>query len=301
MSHFPVRRALALRLSAAAMASLVLPILAGCGGTTESVATATPDAAADVVSLLPQEVVDRGTLRVAMSVGTAPTKFIDPDDGKTMRGLDPDIAAALGKTMGLSVEIEGGSLDQVIAGLQAGRYDIAVSQMGINADRLEIFDFVEYFSSGSALATTAGGDGPQDFDSLCGRSVGVQSGSIQATEYLPAVSADCESGGEAAIDIQSFQDQPSALLALNSGRIDAVFGDKPVLEFAADKDGQVEVVADFSELKPVGIAMADGSELLPAVEAGMQRLIDDGTYAEILSEWGVTALGIEQAVSRTEE
>lgn len=257
---------------------------------------------ASVAALVPDAYKKRGTLRAVMSVGTAPTKYLDPSDGKTMLGSDPELAVALGAVMGLDVEVSGVALDQIVTGLQSARYDFAVSQMGVTPERLEVLDMIEYSSSAAALASAKDNPLKLSFDTLCGHTVGGQAGSVQLTTYLPTVSEACIEKGEAPVIGQDFSDQQSALLALKSGRIDAVFGDKPVLSYAVKQDpDSYAVAADYTEARPVAIAVPNDSDLLPALEAALNTLVENGAYGDIMDKWGLTELNIAAAKVRTDQ
>ena len=80
----------------------------------------------------------RGTLKVALEGTYPPFNF---KDGGTLAGYDVDVARLLAQRMGLKAEFISSEWASILAGLSAGRYDVIVSQVGINAKRELAFDF----------------------------------------------------------------------------------------------------------------------------------------------------------------
>jgi len=281
----------------AIVGALLACLLAGCAGGAETDASAGVITAAPVPAvqaLVPEQVRARGTLTAVMSIGNAPLHYPAPDSSGHMLGVDPDLAKALGETMGLRVNVVGVSFDQIVPGLQSGRYDLAVSQMAISPTRLKVLDFVEYMNSDTGLGTRAGNPLGLSAHALCGRLVGASNGSVQQSSYLPTLSTQCTEQGKPPIGIRNFPDQQKAILALVSGRVDGVFVDSPVIQYAAGRVPDIAVVDRFQgESSPaVGIGLNKGSTLTAAVQAGLAQLSRDGVYDRILAKWAVSSNGL---------
>src|SRR3954466_3396735 len=91
---------------AAAGAALALAA-GGCGtasAQTDGTATGTVAVDQQVRALLPQAIRQRGRLRLATDPSYAPMESYAPD-GRTIIGLDADLAAALGSVTGIQVEL----------------------------------------------------------------------------------------------------------------------------------------------------------------------------------------------------
>jgi len=77
------------------------------------------------------------------------------------------------------------------------------------------------------------------------------------------------------------------------GRADAVLGDSPGILYAIVKTkGKLQKAGDMAKAVPYGLAVAKDSGMAKAVQAAMQSMVDDGTYAKILDKWGVGDGGI---------
>lgn len=252
----------------------------------------TNDVVQEIADLVPDDIRDRGVIQVAMTIGMAPLNY--PDEGSSdLVGFNPDIAEQLGELMDMDVEIHGVSLDQILPGIEAGRYDMAVSNMAITDERLQVLDFVEYYFSSSYMGVRTGNPDEISLDDPCGISIGVGNGSFQQTDVMPGLSQACEEAGEEPLDVQSFPDQQTAALALSSARLDAVAMDGPVLLYAADRDPNIEPLDRITEGSNVGIGVAKDTGLLEPVHAAVAELMENGNYGVTLENYGMTELGLD--------
>ena len=115
-----------------------------------------------------------GTLVVATDATYAPNEFIGTD-GKTVSGMDPDLAAALGSALHRKVKVVNATFDAIIPGLASGKYDLGMSSFTDTKAREKVVDFVTYFSAGTSFYVKASG-GPtiNSLADLCGHSVAVE-------------------------------------------------------------------------------------------------------------------------------
>lgn len=288
------------------VATVALLALTGCSSSADNAPNPSPNAgSADqarptaefnkkAAALVPQDIAKAGVLQVATTIGMAPLGYPDEKSGQ-LAGFNIDIMNEIGDVLGLKVEMHGATMDQIIPGIQAGRYDATASNMAITPERQKVLDFVQYYFASSSLATKAGNPEKITVDNLCGKSVGVSNGSFQQTSVMPAKSEACQKAGKKPLDVQSFPDQQKAVLALSSGRLDTVAGDTPVLLYAANLNKQIEVGDKLTAGSIVGIGMDKGSPLVEAVSAAMNDLIDSGTYKKTLDVYGIGDLGIDHS------
>ncbi|MFF2028831.1 ABC transporter substrate-binding protein [Arthrobacter sp. NPDC058192] len=279
-----------------AAVSLAGALLTGCSNPS-TVSAATPEAAktsgsnaavetdAAAAAALPQAIREKGTLTVTMSQSSPPLHFM-AGDGTTTIGVDPEVAAALGQSLGLKTTVVSGPFDGIIPGIGAGKFDMAISQMSPSAERMKVLDFVDYYQSGSGIGVAPGNPQHLTVDTLCGKRVGVLKGSFQDLKRLPALSEACTSSGKEAIQAMTYPDMQAPNLALTAGRIDAVYVDGPTLGYAIKQGGQLELLGE-KDLSPVSIGFKKGAGLEKAVQLGMQSLVKSGKYKEILDKWGV--------------
>ena len=149
-------------------------------------ATPEPEMAAikdtSLVAKLPASLQSGGTLKVAADASYAPDEFLDTD-GKTVIGMDADLAKAIGQVLGLQVTVANVSFDAIIPAIQDGRYDLGMSSFTDTADREKSVDFVTYFSAGTSFYVSAT-DGPdiETLADLCGHTVAVEAGTTEESD-----------------------------------------------------------------------------------------------------------------------
>jgi cyclohexadienyl dehydratase len=80
------------------------------------------------------DIIKRGTLRVGMTGDYKPFTYLDKESGK-FRGFDVDMAAALGKALGVKVEYVQTAWPQLMKDFEADSFDIAMGGVSITLDR----------------------------------------------------------------------------------------------------------------------------------------------------------------------
>ncbi|MEU7864304.1 ABC transporter substrate-binding protein [Nonomuraea sp. NPDC049141] len=276
--------------------------LAGTACTTQSTVTSAPATSArasgqvttavddKAAGLVPGDVKARGTLTIASASTNAPMEFLDAD-GKTFIGFDIDFSDAIAATLGLKATHINSTFDAIIPGLAARKYHMGMSGFFMTEARQRVVDFVPYLRDGSALVVPRGNPLKLAMDpvTLCGHRVAGEKGSVQGSEYLPAISKDCQAAGKKPVDVLLFPKLDEAHLALTGGRADAIMEDSiPSGYRAARSNGKYEV-APGDTYKPVmtGIAFPKASPLAPAVQAAVKSLASDGTLERLMDKWSI--------------
>ncbi|MFD0481391.1 ABC transporter substrate-binding protein [Kineococcus sp. GCM10028916] len=285
MARSVTRRGLA---AAVVLVSATSLVLAGCGGDDSEAATtgsSAADTSAPLYASLPADVQKAGKLTVATSVGYPPFEQYDTD-GKTIVGIDADIAKALGGQLGVPLELQDTKFDGIIPGLAAGRYDMAMSGMSDTAERQQQVSFVDYFAAGPGILTTpAKAAEYTGLDALCGVAVAVSSGTVNADDAA-AQSTKCEAEGKAPIEVTTYGADSESIQALKTGRADVFLVDSSSgATVAAQSAGAFVMGPKYQEI-PFGIVVPKGStELVTAIQKAMQALKADGTYTKVLADW----------------
>ncbi|MBO4209834.1 ABC transporter substrate-binding protein [Micromonospora echinofusca] len=312
-------------LRSAALAALVLSVgaslLTGCGAVTEKptattgctpgrgagdtypsptvvdVATA-PDAAA----LVPAAIRAKGELVVATDASAPPNEFTDVRTG-AITGLEPDLALAVGRALGLRVTFRNMPFDGILASVQSGRADLGMSSLTDTAAREKSYDFVTYFKAGnSVMIRKCNPSGIASYVDLCGKTVGAVKGTYHLDRLDPAKSAEpgsivkiCTDAGRQPPRPMGFVKATDANSALEAERIEAFLADSPVIDYALSRNPEVFEKAGGDEgVAPYGIAVRkDAGTLKDALKAAIAHLMSTGTYLKILNNWGVAAGGID--------
>ena len=122
----------------------------------------------------------------------------------------------------MKFDFQNTNFDGIIGGLNAGRYDLALTSMIDKKARQETVDFVDYLNSGVTFMVAKGNPkGLKDKLDLCGKTAAVEKSSTGDLS-VDDITKECTAAGKPAVTKQPFPDQASAVQALQSGRADAV-------------------------------------------------------------------------------
>lgn len=287
-------------------AALLLAVTA-CAPTTSATSAASPGGAAgqdtgvpalDVnqaaAQLLPESIKSTKVLRVAIPTNEPPTQYYR-EGTQEMTGTNPDVARLIGEALGVKVEVQVANFDSIIPGMAAGRYDMTVSSMTPTTKRMEVLDFVDYMQIGNAIAVPKGNpQGIKDQHALCGKKVGLLTGSYQLTVNVPDYDKECATAGKDTIQRNEFQDTRQAISALTSGRLDAVLADSPILNFAATQNPQIEIASKY-DLAPVSVGIPKDSGLVKSVSTALNTVITSDSYLKVLGKYGLESSAITDA------
>ncbi|MGW1624760.1 ABC transporter substrate-binding protein [Streptomyces sp. NPDC002172] len=313
MTAGSTRRTTASRSQIAAFGAIAVAgalILTGCGDQTDKGGdnSSSSTSSAPLASKLPDSIRKAGVIKVGSDIAYPPVEYME--NGKAV-GVDPDIADALGKQLGVKFEFQNGKFDNLIVGLQANRFNVIMSAMNDTKDRQNGIDsdtgkkvgsgvdFVDYFTAGTSILVQKGNPkGIKSLDDLCGKVVALQKGTT-SEGIAKAQSQKCTKDGNKAIDLQTFDTDPEALLRLKQGASVADLNDFPVAAYNAKTSGggkDFEVVGEQIEAGPYGIAVSkENTQLRDALQAAMAAIIKSGDYQKILEKWNVTQGAVTEA------
>lgn len=209
----------------------------------------------------------------------------------SMDGASADLTVALGQLLGVKIEhatVSG--LSGVLAGINSGRYQMAIGPIGDYPDRQQKVDFIDYVQEfvvfGVQKSNPAHINGLAD---TCGKRIAVMAAG-SAEQVIRKQSAACEAAGKPAVVVQSFTDQPSSILAVRSKRSDAFFSSQaPLTYFIEQAQGQLELSGQgqkngFGDIFQ-GTVVPKGSPLGEVVLDAYKELFANGTYAAIMKKW----------------
>ncbi len=257
---------------------------------------ASESAAASPVATVPSDqLVFPGKLEVCIDIPYPPQESFDDKGNPT--GSDVDIAAEIANRLGLTMQVENSVFDTIIAALTGGKCDIIVSAQNITADRVKQVDMVPYFQAGQSFVVAKGNPaGIKTQDDLCGKKIAAETGTTEI-DYLngtgdyagKGLSAACTAKSKAAINVQAFQKDSDALLALQSGQVDAYFADSPVAGYyTVQHPDQFELSGLTLDIAQEAISVPkDHQGLEDGVVAALKSMMDDGTYLAILQKYGL--------------
>jgi polar amino acid transport system substrate-binding protein len=193
-------------LSAAAGCLTVLALTCTACGSTGSHPPAVK--ASGLAAQLPASIRSRGVLRVATNAAYAPNEFIAAN-GHTITGMDANLATALARQLGLRVQFFNVSFDQLITGITAGRYDVAMSSLTDTKARQQAVDMVTYFDAGNSFVVPRSSPlNIGSFADLCGHTVAIEAGSTYV-QQVAAEQSRCTAAHKPSIQSQTTPARPT--------------------------------------------------------------------------------------------
>ncbi|WP_152360579.1 ABC transporter substrate-binding protein [Microlunatus speluncae] len=240
---------------------------------------------------LPEKIKTAGKIVIGTDASYAPNEFLAAD-GKTIQGMDVDLFNAVAAKFGVKTEWQPSDFTTIITGVQGKKYDIGISSFTINDERKQQVTMVSYFSAGTQWATAAGNPDGFDIDNACGKTVAVQTGTVQETDDLPARQAKC---GDNKINILSFKGQDQATNAVVTGRAVAMLADSPVTAYAVKQAaGKLAPLGEVYEAAPYGYVLPkDQTDFGAAITEALKQLKESGQYEAALKTWGVEGGAID--------
>ncbi len=289
--------------AAVVAASAVFTTVAGCGSsdstsasaantvsedTTEVADTETPKAdEADTQSEEAEGSDEVKVYQIATEGAYAPYNYVG-EDGQP-DGYDIAVAKAVDELIPeVEFTYQAVEWSSIFAGLEAGRYDLIVSQTAKTPERQEKYLFTEtpYAWDLGAIAYKAGRDDIKRLDDLEGKTLTVGVGSSNAS----FIEGWNEEHGNIVNVVYGDGDINKALLDVQEGRVDATLVSPVTAKLTVDEQGlDVEfALRDDEEAQPVYWLFANtegNEELIPLVDDALKQLIESGKLREISKEY----------------
>lgn len=224
------------------------------------------------------------TLVVGVSADYAPFEFMYPDAGGNMvyGGIDISVAQYVADEMGLTMQVENMSFDNLLASLDKGDFDIVLSAMEATPERLENADFSDPYYTDVPPAILVKADKADQYKTLAdfsGKYVGAQT----ATTKLDMVN-DME--GVTPVPLSSVLELVNELVY---NKVDAILVDGGVAQQYADANPDLviaEASSELGEAAPYCIAVAKGDPkgLLDDINAAIAKMTAENKIETFLAD-----------------
>ncbi|WP_138493509.1 transporter substrate-binding domain-containing protein [Paenibacillus pinistramenti] len=252
---------------------LTTVVLAACGqNNNNSGAASSADTGSGNASTAPASTdtgASGGTLIVGMSADFPPYEFhIKGSDGNDqIVGFDVDIANEIAKDMNKTVEIKDMQFSSLLNELSSGRVDLVISGLSPTKERAEQVDLsnVYYKAEQAVVVQSDDKDKYATMESLEGKAIGVQTGSIQEEVAKGIKGAKLTSLGKIS-DI---------VMQLKSGRVDAAIIEGPVADSYVKNVQGLAITAAKPVTEDDGYVIGvkkGNTDLLNQVNATLDRL-----------------------------
>lgn len=280
---------------AGAIVLLVALLAAGCGGSskkTSATTTQTTASGGGASITAPAAIKSAGSLAYCSDITYPPEEFYQ---GTKPVGSDIEIGAEIARRMGVKAQFDNTGFDGIIPALLGKKCDLIISGMNDTADRRKQVAFVDYIKVGQSFMVKKGN--PENITgiaSLAGKSASVEVGTTNK-DFLDQQSKKLKAQGKKGIDVVTFPKDTDAANALKTGKVDAYFGDAPVVAYYIEKDPS-SFTFGGSPINPIPVGIAirkSDTDLQAAVKQAVDAMYADGSMAKILKKWQLSAAALK--------
>ncbi len=233
-------------------------------------ATPAPSPAADVAY--------EGTYAEPLKMGTnAAFPPYEYKEGEEFKGIDIEIADALAKELGTTLQVVDMEFDSIIASVQQGEVHVGIAGMTVTDERKEEVNFTHSYATGVQVVIVPEDSAIATLDDLAGKKIGTQLGTTgdmySKDDYVEE-------------NVTSYGKGADAIIALKGGDVDAVIIDnEPAKAFVAENEGLKILETEYA-VEDYAIAVAkDNATLLSDLNKALEKLTADGTIDSIIAKY----------------
>ena len=239
------------------------------------------------------------TLVLGTSADYAPFEFMYPDENGEMvyGGIDIYTAQYIADYMGVELQIENMSFNNLLTSLDKGQFDIVLADIEATPERKELADFTDPYLTELApqfLVKAENADMYQSYADFAGKTIGAQTATtkLDIVNEIPDVNA---------VALQSVLD---LIKEVSYDKVDAILVDGSVAQqYQATNDNLVAL--GFDELGTsadvcIAVQKGDPKNLLPKLNEAIAKLTEENKIEEFKAQANELA-DVWQEVSVPEE
>ncbi|SFA44778.1 L-arginine-binding protein [Parageobacillus thermantarcticus] len=220
-------------------------------------------------------------LKMGTSADYPPFEYIDTAKGNEIIGFDVDLAKMITKELGYEFEIVDMDFTGLIPALQSGKVDFVLAGMTPTEDRKKNVDFSDVYYVSRNMIVSKKGSGIKTVKDLKGKTVGVQTGSIQEGEAKKiAKTVDMK--------LESRNRIPELIQEIQSGRFDAAIIEDTVAKgYLKTSNGKLEghTIPTNEQEAGSAIAFPKGSKLRDEFNKVLQEKMKNGEVDKLIKKW----------------
>lgn len=214
------------------------------------------------------------TLKMGTNAAFPPYEY---KEGNKFVGIDVEIADAIAKELGKTLEIVDMEFDSIIPAVQKGEVNFGMAGMTVNEERKLQVNFTSSYATGVQVVIVAENSDIATLDDLKGKKIGTQLGTT----------GDMYSKDDYGEEfVTSYGKGADAVIALKGGDVDAVIIDnEPAKAFVAENEGLKILNTEYA-IEDYAIAIAkENTELLDQINKALEKLTSNGTIDGIIAKY----------------
>lgn len=217
-------------------------------------------------------------LIVGTSADYAPYEFHTLIDGKDqIVGFDMELAKEIAKDLNMELEIKDMEFKMLLGELENGTIDMIIAGFSPDPERAVAYSDIYYKATQTVLVLKENENKYKDIESLAGKSVGAQTGSIQegiVTEQMTQST------------LISLAKIPNLVAELKGNKLEAVVMETPVAEGYLSQNPDLAMAFNVDEEEGgSAVAVKIGNEaILESVNKTIKRVNEDGSMERFVKE-----------------
>ena len=225
---------------------------------------------------------ERGTLIIATEGNWQPWTYHDEDD--VLTGFDVELCSMIAEGLGVQPVYQETNWDAILAGVDAGRFDIACNGVGYTETRAEKYSFSDpYVYTQNVLVVKDSNEEIHSVDDLNGKKTAntASSNFAEIAERYGAVVTPVDSLTE-------------TIMLVEQGRVDATINAKGSIDDYLDQhpEAKIKIVQILDEGIPVAYPVQKGESTETLVNA-INEILENARQDGSLSELAVKYFGVD--------
>ena len=229
-----------------------------------------------------EKIKQRGRIIVYTNPEFEPYEYLDKN-GKII-GAEIDIVNRIARKLGVKAEIVNTEFDTILMAVVEGKADIGASGFTITEVRRKRVDFSKPFVVIRQNLIVPESSGIKVVEDLAGKRIGGQQGTTGLMMIEDAVSKGVLKGKNT--EVKAYNNAPDAVIALKSGKLDAVVIDELVARLLTSRNSGLKcfemLKTDGKCLEPpeeFGIMLPKGNDdLLAIINEVIDEMMADGSW-----------------------
>ena len=270
---------------------MMVSVFTGCGGSTG----ATGSSSGSGKELTLEQIKKNGKLVVATEAAYEPFEYLDTD-GETIIGYNADLFQMICDDLDVELEYMDVPFQGILAGLEAGKYDVVGATLGITKERADKYDMTVPIQKGTNVFIKRKGDTsimtPEDME---GKVVGTQTSCYNETDTKTFNEKLIAAGGDGYKELKTYDGFPEAYMELKNEKLDivaqnyasaaAIVKNNPDdFELVQEENGEVAMVSEADTWLSWAVRKSD-SELSEYINSEIAKFKEDGTLDKLQEKW----------------
>ena len=263
-----MKKTFATKVLSLALSAAMIIGMTGCGSSKEE------NNSGDLLS----QIQKKGEIVIAMEGTWVPWTYHDEND--KLVGFDVEVGEKIAQKLGVKATFVEVEWDGIFAGIDAGRYDIAINGIDYTEQRAEKYDFTDpYAYNHTAIIVKGDNEEIKSFEDLKGKTT---ANTLASTYALLA-----ESYGATPTGVDDLVQTIELLLA---GRVDATLNSEDTYYsyIKEHPEADIKIAALTEDVSNVVIPVRKGDEtatLREAINKALKELSEEGALSEISTKY----------------